>query len=166
MQLRAKIKTHHYFPRWQRDSSAWVFLGWQTPALIRAWMMSSIHYAMIKSLPLHPPNPQPHHCYEPDIHQGPVAVFLAGSGALGDQWWGRTSLLRSQPAPQRRAWWVKGSGCNDLSIKSTSASYIRTTRRQWQVKAASNETSTSKNRIPASRVWDFFKGQRSHSDAL
>lgn len=27
-----------------------VFLGWQTPALIQVWMMSSIHYVMIKSL--------------------------------------------------------------------------------------------------------------------
>lgn len=56
LQFTVKIKPHHHFQRWQWDSSAWVFLGWQTPALIQAWMMSPIHYTMIKSLP---PTPRP-----------------------------------------------------------------------------------------------------------
>lgn len=56
LQFTVKIKPHHHFQRWQWDSSARVFVGWQTPALTRAWMMSSIHYTMIKSLP---PTPRP-----------------------------------------------------------------------------------------------------------
>lgn len=54
LQFTVKIKPHHHFQRWQWDSSARVFLGWQTPALIQAWMMSSIHYTMIESLPPRP----------------------------------------------------------------------------------------------------------------
>lgn len=48
--LTIQRKPHHHFGRWQWDSSVWVFVGWQTPALIGAWMMSPIHYTMIKSL--------------------------------------------------------------------------------------------------------------------
>lgn len=117
LQFTVKIKPHHHFQHWQWDSSAWVFSGWQTPALIQAWMMFSIHYTMIKSLPPRPPPPththpnpnplvpQPRHCYELGIHQGPVSAFLARWWVLGVQ--GGTSLPHSQKAPESGAWWVK-----------------------------------------------------------
>ena len=71
MQFTVRIKPHHHFQRWQRDSSVWVFLGWQTPALIWAWMMSSNHYMMIKSLP----PPHSHQCYELNIHSHTLSCF-------------------------------------------------------------------------------------------
>lgn len=108
LQFTVKIKPHHHFQHWQWDSSARVFSGWQTPALIHAWMMSSIHYTMIKSLPpTTTPAPQPHHYYESDIHQGPISAFLERWWALGDRGQGGTSLPWSQAAPENGAWWVK-----------------------------------------------------------
>ncbi len=106
LQFTVKFKPHHQFQRWQWDSSAAVFLGWLTPALIQAWMMSSIHYTMIKSLS---PTclPESHHCEGADIHQGPILALLAKRWVLGG--WGkeRTSLPCSQAVPESEAWWVK-----------------------------------------------------------
>lgn len=78
------------------------FWGCQTPALIQLWMMSSIHYKMIKSLPPPPPVPQQHHRYEPDIHHGTGSAFLDHKVSAG-----RVRTPTQLAAQQTGAWWVK-----------------------------------------------------------
>lgn len=107
LQFTVKIKPHHHFQHWQWDSSAWVFLGWQTPALIQAWMMSSIHYTMIKSLP---PTPRPSVTsllWTRHSSRAPTRLFLARRWVLRDWGQGGVSLPHSQAAPESGAWWVK-----------------------------------------------------------
>lgn len=78
-----------------------VFLGWQTPALIQVWMMSSIHYVMIKSL-------------LPTSHPSVTSLLWTRHSSRPHLWWAPggwgqagTSLPHSQAAPEIGAWWVK-----------------------------------------------------------
>lgn len=105
-QFTVEIKPHHHFQRWQWDSSAWVFLGWQTPALIRAWMMSSIHYTMIKSLP---PPLSPSHITV--MNQTFIKVLSRLFWQEGEHW--ETEDVEehlcyaAKQLPENEAWWVK-----------------------------------------------------------
>ena len=107
-----RLKHTITFQNWQWDSSAGVVLGWQTPALIQPWMMSPIHYTMIKSLHTHTHTHTHTHISLTSLlwtrhsSRPHVCLFSASRWVLGD--WGRggTSLPRSLSSPGK--WGMMG----------------------------------------------------------
>lgn len=86
-----------------------VLVGWQTPALTQAWVMSSIHYTMIKSLPA-TPRPSVTAPLWSTHSSGPHLCFwlprrcLPGNPGGGGRGGGR----RARPhGPESGTWWVK-----------------------------------------------------------